>query len=221
MTLFSDNRPVFKPGERERSFDNCLYFYVRFTSNCPICLSYHEIPHVIPCGHSFCQECLTNLMKFSRNCPICNTFYWASKPAKFFFVEEIGSTIIFKRLTTREIETGASPGFFEYPYCCYYFERSEETASLAQNVEVLPQTSIQKNTNGQGQEKPPNSVFYQSADGQLYFLNPKITRNYRLLPEYIYGHVKRVYMCRSCECADFELGHIPPNQSIYIVDIHT
>lgn len=39
---------------------------------CPVCRDIFKNPLVLPCTHSFCQECLQGTTKFSRNrCPLC------------------------------------------------------------------------------------------------------------------------------------------------------
>lgn len=234
MHFFIDNRPVYREGEIDKSFDNSLYFYSKFTNNCPICLSYHEQPCIIPCGHSFCTACLTRLIEFSNTCPVCCSFFWASKPVKFFFLEEISTGITFRRLTTQDVSSIVGIEFFEYPYCCYYYDRIDISSNQlldppSNTLSSLPHENIDftslpnnisfpfllKKTNPQC-----NFVFYQSADGQLYFLNPKTYRNYKYFPKYIFGQIKNVYAYKGGECKYPELQHIPHHYHIYIVTIY-
>ena len=246
MHFFIDNRPVYRDREIQKSFDNSLYFYSKFINNCPICLSYQEEPCIIPCGHSFCKDCLQRLTEFSSRCPVCDAFFWASKPVKFFFFEQITLNITFRRLESMEIESTDGRGFFEYPYCyCYYdsmdtadpvgTDTTSSTDNIAlQKLAIQPKAQapsialcgFQGRADGKGkasdaQGKGPQSfTFYQSADGQLYFLHPRTYKNYKTFPEFIFGRIKDVYTCYGKEHKHPELQHIPHNYTINIVTIH-
>lgn len=256
---FIDNRPVYRNKDVPKSFDNSLYFYSRFHSNCPICISYHMDPCIIPCGHSFCSECLKKLSEFSKNCPVCSAFYWASKPVRFFFLEEIKIELLFKRLNTQEVANAECLRFFDYPYSCHYYDSGTEeqtteegssvdavqekqadavitngditlyplkAASQRENVMTTDRLVISraqgswKKSSGTNDGSAKNYTFYQSADGQLYFLNPKTYKKYKALPEFIFGKIKHIHHCQADEARHPEFSHVPSNFQIHIVTIY-
>lgn len=212
---FIDNRPVYKSRDVPETFDNTLYYYSRFNGNCPICISYHESPCIIPCGHTFCADCLERLSAFTRSCPVCAAFYWASRPVRFFLAREISGEVLFVRLDSNDVAKNSTRGFFEYPYGCHYYESegTQEAPGRPAAVTLLSPGPCAK-------EPAASTTFYQSVDGQLYFLHPKITRQRRLLPEFIYGTVKTIRSCKSSECSHPELRHVPPHFQIHIVVIN-
>ncbi|KAI4291560.1 hypothetical protein PAPHI01_0834 [Pancytospora philotis] len=209
----ADIRPVYKHKNIPHAFDNALYFYAKYTSNCPICISYHEEPCIIPCGHIFCAQCLDRLSSFSRCCPVCTAGIWSSRPVRLYIAQGLSDTITFIRLTTSYVLSDSTCSFFECPYrYSYYEDQSEaEPGAYTAPVHTLPDKS------------PCGAVathtFYQNVDGQLHFLNPKCTRHLKALPEYIYGKVKSIYTCKSQSCSYAELRHIPPNYEISVVTI--
>lgn len=272
MHFFIDNRPVYRDRETQKSFDNSLYFYSKFISNCPICLFYQEDPCIIPCGHSFCKNCLLRLTEFSSRCPVCDAFFWASRPVRFFFFEQITASITFRRLESAELDGTDERGFFEYPYCYCYYDSGGGTAEGApgaisgepskaggadvppakgpedalQRLAISPGAGAQdrpqavprialcsvqgiacsksprpaaSGTHGLAGKTPPSFVFYQSADGQLYFLHPRTYKNYKTFPEFIFGRIKEVHSCHGGEHRHPELQHVPHNYTINIVTI--
>ena len=41
---------------------------------CPLCLDFFKPPfRMTPCGHTFCQECLTGMTAMPWLCPVCRT----------------------------------------------------------------------------------------------------------------------------------------------------
>ena len=41
---------------------------------CPICRDFFKSPfRMTPCGHTFCQECLTGMTAIPWECPVCRT----------------------------------------------------------------------------------------------------------------------------------------------------
>ena len=212
MHRYGDNRPVFKSGEMNRTFENCVFFYCKFSMDCPVCLSQHESPRIIPCGHVFCQHCLDGLNAFTAHCPICNAHFRASKPAKFFFCEEITKHILFKRLSPGEVNYEPHSGFFENPYRFYYYEPSGDTGASETQSVLFEESSNTCDLS--------SHFFYQSVDGQSYFLNPRVYKNYKSFPEYIYGRIKQMSFCKLSETELCELKHIPQNNYVHIVNIH-
>ena len=45
--------------------------------NCSVCLSYFEEPRLLPCGHSFCWNCLIPLI--DKRCPLCRITFGSVK----------------------------------------------------------------------------------------------------------------------------------------------
>lgn len=209
-----DIRPVYKHRNIVPTFDNALYFYAKFTANCPICISYHENPCVIPCGHTFCRECLDNLGKYTRNCPVCNAFYWSFRPVQFYIAQQLTDTLMFVRLNTSVILKDKVCTFFEDPYRYSYFEAAAETSSGI-SLEYNSKAASGQNKSG----ITPGHTFYQSIDGQLYFLNPTCTKHLKVLPQHIYGRVRSKCTCKSFECPYIELRHIPASFEISIITI--
>ena len=42
--------------------------------NCPVCLDYFKSPvRITPCGHNYCQACLTGMLAIPWLCPECRT----------------------------------------------------------------------------------------------------------------------------------------------------
>ena len=41
------------------------------TKECSICLNEITIKATMPCGHSFCSDCILDWMKKKMNCPNC------------------------------------------------------------------------------------------------------------------------------------------------------
>ncbi|KAI5170913.1 hypothetical protein PAEPH01_1549 [Pancytospora epiphaga] len=213
-----DVRPVYKDKYVSQSFDNTLYFYARFNGNCPICLSYHNTPCVIPCGHTFCSTCLDTLSEFSRNCPVCTSFYWASRPVRFFFLEQISETVLFVRLRRSILLSDSTTGFFDCPYHFSYYE-SLEPSEYSSKPDVSLVSPYKYTTNSDKQAA--DHTFYQSVDGQLYFIDPKTIILWRNLPKYVYGTIKSISSYKSSECKYKELAHIPSEYQIHIVVIET
>ncbi|KAI5149633.1 hypothetical protein ENBRE01_1406 [Enteropsectra breve] len=212
--VFTDLRPVYKNKAVEKSFDNSLYFFSKFTGDCPICIEYHSDPHILPCGHAFCKECLQQSASFSRNCPVCNAFYWNWKPVQFFFTEEIKGDILLKRVEIKSITEGTWSSFYEYPYSCVYYENSEEDPVVFLEEKPRPV----KRTSGLNESQI--EYFYQSVDGQLYFLDANDYKRYKHMPEYIYGKIKScVFQAMNCSLFPY-LSHIPHSYFIHIVTLY-
>uniref|UniRef100_A0A3Q1F8S7 Tripartite motif containing 35-28 n=1 Tax=Acanthochromis polyacanthus TaxID=80966 RepID=A0A3Q1F8S7_9TELE len=38
---------------------------------CPVCQGIFQDPHLLPCTHSFCKECLQKSLQFNKKCPFC------------------------------------------------------------------------------------------------------------------------------------------------------
>ena len=83
----------------EEAYNNCITMYKRLhvlqdirngiralidkdlTSMCPVCLDKVIDTAIIPCGHTFCSECINRDIRYS--CPICRSH--VSKKQKIFF----------------------------------------------------------------------------------------------------------------------------------------
>lgn len=65
---------LFNPGETppDRAFDK-MDSLLRREMDCAICCALLYEPWTTPCGHSFCQHCLTNAMLRDLRCPTCRT----------------------------------------------------------------------------------------------------------------------------------------------------
>jgi zinc finger of C3HC4-type, RING len=148
-----DKRPVYKKNEKKHCFDSALYFYSKYIGDCPICISYHDEPYVIPCGHSFCLACLKRSSEFSSTCPICLEYYWAFKPARLFFLDEIQSEMTFKRLETRNVLDLQSEEFYDNPFACFYNEEiiDKQMSSLTiSTIDASTEKSSKEITNTEG-----------------------------------------------------------------------
>lgn len=38
---------------------------------CPVCLEEMPLSTICPCGHSFCQDCISKWIQNNQNCPLC------------------------------------------------------------------------------------------------------------------------------------------------------
>ena len=48
----------------------------KFIIECPLCLEEFNNPLILPCGHSFCEECIRKISKDNEiACPICRRYY--------------------------------------------------------------------------------------------------------------------------------------------------
>lgn len=201
-----DIRPVYKTKDIERAFKNTLYFFVRYTNDCPICLSFFVDPQVLPCGHCYCHGCILQSTKYSKACPMCAAFFWIYKPAKFFFVEEIKDQILLRKCCNASITNSQAKNFFDQPHSLEYFQEVSEGSSGRVEL-MLPGKRIQ------------NHEFYQSNDGQLYFLDPKVVRSFKTMPEYIFCTIKARHECFVNYDKYPELCHIPSGTKIVILRI--
>lgn len=233
-----DRRPVYKNSLVPKTFDNALSFFTKFSGDCSICISYHEDPHIIPCGHTFCCVCIEKLKKYSTLCPICSSSFWTSKPTRFIFFEISFNSALFRRLETRDVLSVNSKLFFEFPYCCYYYEGEHETKAGQTVLEKLADLNLlskqpcsSKSSNDILKERPftnakqinraspSNQIFYQSADGRFSFLLPHFYRNYRSFPEYIFGTIKRRFTIKMPGKRYPELAHIPNTCDAEIIEL--
>ncbi|KAK0198567.1 hypothetical protein F5146DRAFT_97036 [Armillaria mellea] len=58
-------------AEGDKSLNSCLKAY-HADLECPICQDFLVAAHVcVPCGHSFCGECLSQWVEVKRDCPSC------------------------------------------------------------------------------------------------------------------------------------------------------
>ncbi|KAK2556926.1 E3 ubiquitin-protein ligase RNF114, partial [Acropora cervicornis] len=89
--------------------------------SCPVCLEIFESPVSIPCGHTFCIDCLNSSENASgkSRCPVCRTYFQPHQKSKAHFIErqifQSGSTCpgCYRQvLTTRHyIRTGSNSIF--------------------------------------------------------------------------------------------------------------
>lgn len=201
-----DIRPVYKAKDIERAFKNTLYFFVKYTNDCPICLSFFVDPQVLPCGHCYCHGCIQQSVKYSKACPMCDAFFWIYKPAKFFFVEEIKDHVLLRRCCNASITNSHAKNFFDQPHSLEYFQ--EITEGLSRKVELMLPNKRYR-----------NHEFYQSNDGQLYFLDPRVVRGFKTMPEYIFCTIKAKHECFVSYDKYPELCHIPSGTKIVILHI--
>ena len=52
--------------------------------DCSICL-FERMQVVLPCGHAFCEDCITDWLKRERECPMCRENIGASFKDDGFF----------------------------------------------------------------------------------------------------------------------------------------
>ncbi|KAL6121985.1 hypothetical protein NUSPORA_01007 [Nucleospora cyclopteri] len=190
-----DMRPVYEDLSKKPFFDEAAYFYVNFQSDCAICLEYQKDPYIIPCGHVFCNGCLETAKNndFGNKCCICLQKYTKNpKPVKFFFVTEIKTHILFKKVTTNAVLQSKS--FFNTPFATSF---------------VLKGNRIPNE----------NYSFYQSADGQLYFLHPLQFKALESKPEYFYVKIKQLQETSGNENKFNEFKHVEKLQKFYIVTV--
>lgn len=57
--------------------------------SCPVCLEIFEYPVTLPCGHSFCDNCLDSCenMSGSTTCPVCRTGFNAHQKSRAVHIE--------------------------------------------------------------------------------------------------------------------------------------
>lgn len=239
---FTDMRAVYADNKVTKNFDNALYFFSRYVGSCSICISVHKDPQILPCGHAFCKECIRSLEDFSRNCPLCGECFWASKPVTFVFFEDFTKFVLFRKLETRNVLNVEAKQFYEMPYCCHYYEldifseghavykksgENKEKQLLSEDLKVeanpmkrKPFLAMNGRCTKQDNGAIKSHIFYQSIDGQFCFLNPRMYRNYKVFPEYIYGTVKDTKRQKMCVQKFPELTHIPHNYYIEIIELN-
>lgn len=203
-----DIRPVYKTKYIERAFKNTLYFFVKYTNDCPICLSFFDDPQVLPCGHCYCHGCILRSMKYNKTCPMCADFVWIYKPAKFFFVDEIKDQVLLRRRSNASITNSQAQDFFDQPHSLEYFQDISE--GCTGQIEFMPHD----------RRHHKNHEFYQSDDGQLYFLDPKVVRGFKSMPEYIFCSIKARHECFVNYDKYPELCHVPSGTKIVILLIY-
>jgi len=201
---YLDIRGVYKNRNTQRVFQKASYFLVKYTNDCPICLFFMDDPKVLPCGHCYCNLCISRSIDYTNNCPMCGDFFWIFKPVKFFFVDEVAEEILFKKCNEETVSNIHVDDFFSKPYSLCYFE---ETGMPCEEIEYVPAE----------RRKAKKQDFYQVSDGQLYFLDPAIVRGYKSKPEYIFCRVKHRFQCFVDYKKYPELSHIPSGVKIVIV----
>lgn len=208
-----DCRPVFAKQPLNRSpgacFESAQFFFVRHTSDCPICLCLQTAPQMLPCGHVLCCACVEALRAVSTQCPVCNACFWETRPARLIFYEGITEYVLLRRLTTELVVNRRAEEFFSWPFACEYLisEVNRPVKSSGEEVAV-------------GASATANNVFYQAADGQLCFLDPVCMRYMRKQPEFLYGRVRSARTVRTVARFYSELAHIPDTISVTIVKLH-
>lgn len=209
-----DKRAVYKNKSTERGFKNAEYYFVKYIMDCPICLDFFVDPQVLPCGHCYCQGCIKRCSEYTKVCPMCAEFFWIFKPVQFFFAQDIKDSVLLRRCHSIDIYNSHSHNFHTYPFSLEYFE--DVTVTNSEGV----QTVVRRPENVSGR-KLTNFIFYQSNDGQLYFLDPKISNKMKSQPLYIYGRIRERYEC-SINYERFpELSHIPPGVFIVVLTLHS
>ena len=203
---FIDNRPVYRSRVCQRPST------IR-------CITTRSLEEIAPSASHTTKACALSRAAIpsvpTGNCPVCAAFYWASRPVRFFLAREISDEALFVRLNSTEVAKNSTRDFFEYPYGYHYYETDigQDGPDNAAVVTLLYPGPCAK-------EPVFSTTFYQSVDGQLYFLHPKITRQRKLLPEFIYGTVKTIHSCKNSEYKHPGLRHVPPYLQIYIVVIN-
>ena len=206
---FIDKRPVFKNKTIEKAFKNAEFFFTTYNSDCPICLEFFENPQILPCGHCFCHLCVTMTLEFTKNCPLCSEFFWIFKPVKFYFTETIKEFILLRRLKSNDVNNKNAINFYTFPFALEYFEEDIKINNRYDEC-TYQNRGITKFDD-----------FYQSHDGQLYFLDPKTTKSLTTKPEYIYSKIISRDDC-TIDYREFpNLTHIPSGTRIVIIKIET
>lgn len=245
-----DKRPVYKDKNIEKAFKNALFYYVKYTGDCPICLDFFENPQVLPCGHCYCHSCIVRCIEHSSVCPICSKYFWIFKPVHFFFTQDIGESILFRKCISTDISSSNSDRFYDYPYSLEYFEETDEAVTFNNNkgdtsfnnnkgtasfnnkdtVFINNKTVTFNNKETKVTFNNKTAVFnnnketivnefYQSNDGQLYFLEPETVRKMETRPEYIYAKIRNKTDCFIDWKRYPELSHIPMGTKIVILKI--
>ncbi len=217
-----DIRPVYSTECRNKvvGFNDTLYFKVKFTDDCSICLCPHTDPHIIPCGHVFCKDCLVNAARtnhsFRNRCPHCLRVYTHQfKPCVFFYQEKefrIGSGILLKLINSKQIQNADPKNIFATKY---FIPNSGQSVDLVPpssmgGMEFIGKKSMDKN----------NLEFYQSADGQLIFLDPLTTNKFKEKFYYVFGRIRRMVQFSGNTNYYKELDHIERTQNFYVIDIY-
>lgn len=204
---FIDKRPVFKNKNIEKAFKNAEFFFTSYNSDCPICLEFFENPQILPCGHCFCHLCVTMALEFTKNCPLCAEFFWIFKPVKFYFTEAIEEFILLRKVQSYDVGNSKAINFYTFPFALEYFEED-----ILINNKQSENICINK-------QHTRHNDFYQSNDGQLYFLDPEITKAMASKPEFIYSKITSRYDC-IIDYKEFpNLSHIPSGTRIVIITI--
>ncbi|KAI9354536.1 hypothetical protein DFJ73DRAFT_958906, partial [Zopfochytrium polystomum] len=76
---------------------------------CPICLDVLTAPHIIACGHSFCQDCLVVWLKKAKKCPLCSADV-AQKPARNLGLWEQVQAFLKTSSSSSETDEKETPG---------------------------------------------------------------------------------------------------------------
>lgn len=202
--------------------------------DCSICLDFFEIPQILPCGHCFCLSCISRASEFTRRCPLCSEFFWIYKPVRICLTEKIENTILLKRLELSDVCARREIDFYDFPYSLEYYLNSSDSISIElENISLKNEVGNSSESNrynaitrsnlnkicSVGTCNSKRQIFYQSHDGQLFFLDPKVVDSLKSKPLFIYSNIKTKREC-SIDHREFpSLSHIPSGTRIVIVVI--
>jgi len=162
---------------------------------CPICLD-RPVGAVSPiCGHVFCASCIiacktiyiaANDAKKVNECPVCHQDNLSElRPVEYKFCSKIscGDVMSFEKISQKQsrfvgVESLESYRDFVNNLCAEInnsdADNVNESVSLINSIAATFLTKIKANkaNSREGAATNSNSFYYQSADGQPYFLGP-------------------------------------------------
>ncbi|EOB13572.1 RING finger protein [Nosema bombycis CQ1] len=192
--------------------DNIHHLKIKYSGDCPICLQFHTNPVTSYCEHVYCRDCIYESLDFTLECPICKKEISRLFDVHLNLKEDVGEFLCFKLLSDLEMTLRPESEYLKYPYQKIYFLEEESNK---------PQKKSFKSSLYEIKSTP--TYFYQSVDGQPYFLDNEILsriirrEGIKNLPRLLYGKIESVK--ESLVGKKKNLKHLHEETVIYIVKI--
>ncbi|KAF9758296.1 LON peptidase N-terminal domain and RING finger protein 3 [Nosema granulosis] len=198
---------------------NISHIICKYTGDCPICLQYFYQPVISFCEHVYCKECIYESLEFSVECPICKKEISQLFKVDLHIKEEISEYICLKLLCDADMNIKNVSEYINYPYQKIYY--SQDIQKKCKTVKKRFSSNLYV------PNKDRKNYFYQSADGQPYFLDNQILSSIirregiKGLPRYVYGKIEEIKEVVFAKERFKTLSHLDSGSIIYIIKIYT